>query len=120
MDLETCLILLTVMQTVYFTGLTLLAWRYGRPSAWPLLAVGVVVVAALATSFVWWWIDKVVEGDNLVEFSPKHSLTAGDLLSAPQLFTAGIVLLAAVTGGVRRVREKRARVATVPEETLPA
>ena len=81
--------------------------------------MGVVLVAALATSFVWWWIDKVVEGDNLVELSRRHSLTAGDLLAVPQLFTAGIVLLAAGTGLARRLRAKRNRAAALPEEIHP-
>jgi hypothetical protein len=113
-DLETCVTLLAAMQTGYFIGLMLLAWRYGRPSAWPVPAVGAVVVSALAISFVWWWIDKAVEGDNLIAFSPRHSLTAGDLLAAPQLVTAGIVVLAALVGRIRRARARRARGSAAP------
>ncbi len=113
-DLETCVTLLAAMQAGYFIGLVLLAWRYGRPSTWPLPAVGAVVVSAVAISLVWWWIDKVVEGDNLIAFSPRHSLTAGDLLAAPQLLTAGVVVLAALIGRVRRSRAKRPRESAGP------
>jgi uncharacterized membrane protein len=118
-DLETCLVLLTLMQTVYFTGLVLLAWRYGRPTTWPVPAVAVVVMAALASSFVWWWIDKVVEGDNLVEFSPKHSLTAGDLLAMPQLITAALIASAALIGLVRRRRANGRREPVAAEASAP-
>ena len=86
------------MQTVFFTALVLLAWRYGRPRDWPAVAVGAFAGMALVIAFVWWWIDKSVEGDLLIQFAPSHSLTAGDLLAVPTLATAALVVLAALAG----------------------
>lgn len=89
------------MQTVFFMALVLLVWRYGRPREWPTLAVCAFVLMAFVIAFVWWWIDKAVEGDLLIQFAPSHSLTAGDLLAVPALATAALVVVTAFAGRAR-------------------
>lgn len=90
-----CLLVYAGMLTLFFAGLVGLAWRAGPPRYWPRRAVAGVVVAAVVISGVWWWIDGPVEGRVLFTVSSTHGLTVGDLLVAPVLAAAALVVLAA-------------------------
>jgi hypothetical protein len=92
-----CLVVYAVMLTLFFAGLVGLAWRDGPPRLWPRRAVVGVVAGAVVISGVWWWIDAPVEGRILFTVSSTHGLTVGDLLVAPVLAAAALVVLAART-----------------------
>jgi hypothetical protein len=94
--LNRCLVIYAGMLTVFVGLLVALAWRYGRPRAWPTAAVYGVVVGAVAISIIWWWINGVVEGRVLISITGSHALTTGDLLAAPVLVGAGLVVVARI------------------------
>jgi hypothetical protein len=92
--LNRCLVIYAGMLTAFVAVLVALAWRYGRPRAWPTASVYGVVIGAAAISVVWWWINGVVEGRVLISVTGSHALTTGDLLAAPVLVAAGLVVAA--------------------------
>jgi hypothetical protein len=94
--LNRCLAIYAAMLTAFVAILVVLAWRYGRPRAWPTTSVYGVVVGAVAISIVWWWINGVVEGRVLISITGSHALTTGDLLAAPVLVAAILVVAARV------------------------
>ena len=105
--LNRCLAIYATMLTAFVAILVVLAWRYGRPRAWPTASVYGVVVGAAAISIIWWWINGVVEGRVLISITGSHALTTGDLLAAPVLVAAILVVVARtreVDPDARRVR----------------
>ena len=92
--LNRCLVIYAGMLTAFVALLVALAWRYGRPRAWPTASVYGVVVGAAAISIIWWWINGVVEGRVLISITGSHALTTGDLLAAPVLVAASLVVAA--------------------------
>ena len=90
-----CLVAYVAMLTVFAAGLVGLARLHGAPGRWPRSAVAGVVTGALLISVVWWWIDGALEGPVLFTVSTTHGLTVGDLLVAPVLAAAALVVLAA-------------------------
>jgi hypothetical protein len=92
--LNRCLVIYASMLTAFVALLVALAWRYGRPRAWPTASIYGVVVGAVAISIIWWWINGVVEGRVLISITGSHALTTGDLLAVPVLVAAGLVVVA--------------------------
>jgi hypothetical protein len=92
--LNRCLVIYTAMLTAFLAVVIALAWRYGRPRAWPAASVWGVVVGAVVISIVWWWINGVVEGRVLISVTGSHALTVGDLLALPVL-VGGVLVVAA-------------------------
>ena len=91
-----------------FAG-TLIGWtafavvRWGSPQHWPLVQRLGLVLVSVGGSLSWWWINASVEGRPIVRVSYNHGLTTGDLLVAPALMLATLLVAIQAAPLVRRM-----------------
>ena len=91
-----------------FAG-TLIGWttftvvRWGLPQHWPVVQRAALVLVSVGGSLSWWWVNASVEGRPIVRISYNHGLTTGDLLVAPALMLATLLVAIQAAPLVRRV-----------------
>jgi hypothetical protein len=61
-----------------------------------------LVLVCVAGSVSWWWINAAVEGRPIVQLSNNHGITIGDLLVAPALMLAALLVMIQAAPLVRR------------------
>jgi hypothetical protein len=98
LDLSDSLVVLVVVQALFFGTVVLLAGRFGAPQRWPAIVVAFIAVLGIGASVVWWWVDKDVEGKVLLVLSDAHGITTGDLLILPVLLVVALIVLMAGWG----------------------
>ena len=84
-----------------WTGLAVARW--GSPQHWPVVHRAALVLVSVGGSLSWWWVNASVEGRPIVRVSYNHGLTTGDLLVAPALVLAVMLVAIQVRPLVRRV-----------------
>jgi len=88
---------------------TLVGWtslaiaRWGLPQYWPVVQRLALVLVSVGGSLSWWWVNASVEGRPIVHVSYNHGLTTGDLLVAPALLLAALLIVIQAAPLVRRV-----------------
>jgi hypothetical protein len=92
-----------------FFAVTLVGWtslaiaRWGLPQCWPVAQRLALVLVSVGGSLSWWWVNASVEGHPILLVSYNHGLTTGDLLVAPALLLAAMLLVIQAAPLVRRV-----------------
>ncbi|MEO8697097.1 MAG: hypothetical protein ABI658_26545 [Acidimicrobiales bacterium] len=92
-----------------FFAATLVGWtgvaiaRWGLPQYWPVVQRVGLVVVSIGGSVSWWWVNASVEGRPIVQLSNNHGITTGDLLVAPALLLAALLVMIQAAPLVRRV-----------------
>ena len=77
--------------------------RWGSAWRWPLLFSAALLVVSIGGSCSWWWINTRVEGRILFSVAYSRGVTVADLLVAPALALAALLLVASVWPGLRRL-----------------
>ena len=97
-----------VLLFAFFAG-TLIGWtslavaRWGSPQYWPFVQRIALVLVSLGGSVSWWWVNASVEGRPILRVSYNHGLTTADLLVAPALVLAAMLVAIQAAPLVRRV-----------------
>jgi hypothetical protein len=92
-----------------FFAATLVGWtsvaiaRWGLPPYWPVVQRIALVLVSVGGSVSWWWVNASVEGRAIVQLSYNHGITTGDLLVAPALMLAALLVVIQAAPLVRRV-----------------
>ena len=98
-----CGALFTMFMATLIAGVAFALVRWGSVSRWPFLYSATLFAVSIGGSCSWWWINTRVEGRILFSVAYSRGVTVADLLVAPAMLLAALLLVASAWPGVRRL-----------------